>query len=559
LPRRVPEEDVAAALEAAAAAARARGAPETAAALAEQAVRLTPEDCTEDIQRRRIHAAEHLVQCGDLARARGLVEQAIAALEPGPLRARGLLSLGLIQAHELGRWEDSFATDEQALREVGDDHRLRAEVERQVAWSYLTSYRASEAEPHAQAALELAERLGDRVLLAEALAAAASLEFQRGRGFRQDLVDRALALETRYEHPRVFRHPNWPLYTLRHWSGDLAGARACIEALMGLALERGEENAPPWLLGKLAAIEYAAGNWSGALSHADAAFAAAVRTGQEEPRLGALEARAWVEASAGSVEPARRKAQELLRRDDESTVICGRCLLGFIELSVGDAVSAASSLKPLLRDARRHGVEDPSVFPFWPDAIEAFISSGELGEAEPVLEWLEERGRTLDRPWALATAGRCRGLLSAAEGDLEGALAAFESALVQHERVPIPFERGRTLLAYGATQRRAKQKSLARATLSEARVVFDELGARLWTEQARAELARIGGRAPGSEELTPTERRVAELVGEGHSNKEVAAALYVGVRTVEAHLTHVYAKLGVRSRGQLARKLTRDT
>jgi DNA-binding CsgD family transcriptional regulator len=130
--------------------------------------------------------------------------------------------------------------------------------------------------------------------------------------------------------------------------------------------------------------------------------------------------------------------------------------------------------------------------------------------------------------------------------------------LVQHERVPIPFERGRAILAYGATQRRAKQKSLARATFSEARAVFDKLGARLWAEQARAELARIGGRAPGSEELTPTERRVAELVGEGHSNKEVAAALYVGVRTVEAHLTHVYAKLGVRSRGQLARKLTRD-
>ena len=120
-----------------------------------------------------------------------------------------------------------------------------------------------------------------------------------------------------------------------------------------------------------------------------------------------------------------------------------------------------------------------------------------------------------------------------------------------------PFERARTLLVLGLTQRRAKQKRPARESLEAALAVFEELGARLWAEKARAELQRIGGRAPASGELTPSEQRVAALVGEGKTNREVATALYVSVRTVEGHLSRIYAKLGVRSRAELAHRLDR--
>ena len=82
--------------------------------------------------------------------------------------------------------------------------------------------------------------------------------------------------------------------------------------------------------------------------------------------------------------------------------------------------------------------------------------------------------------------------------------------------------------------------------------VFEELGARLWSEKTRTELKRIAGRTPSSDALTPTERRVAELVAEGHPNKEIAARLFVTVKTVEANLTRIYAKLGLRSRTELA-------
>jgi DNA-binding CsgD family transcriptional regulator len=140
-------------------------------------------------------------------------------------------------------------------------------------------------------------------------------------------------------------------------------------------------------------------------------------------------------------------------------------------------------------------------------------------------------------------------------GDSDSAFAAFEQALREHEQLPDTFERGRTQLALGAAQRRAKQKRRARDTLTEALAVFEPVGAVLWADRVHAELARIGGRVP-SGALTETERRIAELVAQGGSNKEVAAQLFITPRTVEGHLTKIYEKLGVRSRAELAHRLS---
>ena len=116
-----------------------------------------------------------------------------------------------------------------------------------------------------------------------------------------------------------------------------------------------------------------------------------------------------------------------------------------------------------------------------------------------------------------------------------------------------PFERARSLLVLGEVQRRAKQRKAARATLTEAIEGFDRLGAHLWSKKAEAERARIGGRS-AIEGLTETEARVAELVAAGRSNKEVAAELFVTVRAVESNLSKIYAKLGIESRTELARR-----
>ena len=95
-------------------------------------------------------------------------------------------------------------------------------------------------------------------------------------------------------------------------------------------------------------------------------------------------------------------------------------------------------------------------------------------------------------------------------------------------------------------------KKAAREALKQALAIFEELGARLWADKVRAELRRISGRAPASDELTETERRVAELAAQGRTNKEIAAQLFMGVSTAEAHLSHVYRKLAIRSRTELA-------
>jgi DNA-binding CsgD family transcriptional regulator len=204
------------------------------------------------------------------------------------------------------------------------------------------------------------------------------------------------------------------------------------------------------------------------------------------------------------------------------------------------------------------GYRNPGVRPVYADAIEATIQAGDL-DCEAEIDELETAGRSLDYPWALATSARCRGLLLAARGELDSAAAELQRALQEHDRSPQPLELGRTLLTLGTVQRRGKQRAAARTTLDRALELFDGLGAALWAERAAAELARIPGRGRASGELTETERRVAELVAEGLSNKEVAARLFVSVRAVEANLSKVYAKLGVRSRTELAARLPRST
>jgi DNA-binding CsgD family transcriptional regulator len=152
---------------------------------------------------------------------------------------------------------------------------------------------------------------------------------------------------------------------------------------------------------------------------------------------------------------------------------------------------------------------------------------------------------------------RCRGLVAAARGDVEEADSLLEGAVAQHETVGDAFGRARALLALGVVRRRRRQKRVARDTIEAALAGFEQLGAATWVAKARGELGRIGGRTR-EEGLTAAERRVAALVAEGRTNREVAAALFLGERTVETHLSHVYAKLGLRSRAELARTFRSD-
>ena len=149
---------------------------------------------------------------------------------------------------------------------------------------------------------------------------------------------------------------------------------------------------------------------------------------------------------------------------------------------------------------------------------------------------------------------RCRGLLSAARGELDAAAEALERSLSDHERCPMPFERARTLLVHGQVLRRLKRKRDARAALEEAQAIFRRLGADPWADRVDEELKRVAvRRAP--ETLSATELRIAQLAASGMTNAEIAAQAFVSRKTVEANLARVYRKLDISSRAQLGRAL----
>jgi DNA-binding CsgD family transcriptional regulator len=198
---------------------------------------------------------------------------------------------------------------------------------------------------------------------------------------------------------------------------------------------------------------------------------------------------------------------------------------------------------------------EPSVLRCAADHIEALIGVGELGEAHDRLRRLEAWGRAHDRPWARATGARCRGLLEAVSGDPERALASLDRALHHHPRLPVPFELGRTWLVRGEILRRLRQKSGAKASLERSVAIFEGLGATLWIDRARGALRRVGVRPPSPRDLTETERRVADLAASGRTNREIAQALFVSPKTVEANVARVYRKLGIRSRVELVSAL----
>jgi DNA-binding CsgD family transcriptional regulator len=239
------------------------------------------------------------------------------------------------------------------------------------------------------------------------------------------------------------------------------------------------------------------------------------------------------------------------RTTDRWNEVRCRSVLGFLKISCDDAAAAHDWLGPLPELTEEMGLREPGAFPFVPDEVEALVALGEVGSAEQLTNGLAEQGRALGRPLALATAARCRGLIEGARGDQQASMEAFARAMEHHVPLQMPFELGRTLLALGVAQRRFKQRRAGAASLRAALETFEALGAPVWAEKARAELSRMGGRAAPPGELTPSEQRVAELVAEGHTNREVADALFVSVKTVEANLSRIFQKLGIRSRRQL--------
>ncbi|MGZ8574542.1 MAG: ATP-binding protein [Actinomycetota bacterium] len=560
-----PDVAVAAVLEEAALLASSRGAPQSAAELWEMARRATPRDRGEDLVRRTHQAGVAHDECGDTSLARSVLEQAVDLSMAGPARARMLLDLGQVLAETEG-WRGAWAVFEAARGEAGDDLALSARIEQNLGYAWLYRGDLGASERHARVALQLAEELQEPRVMAEAFTHYPLEEFLLGRGVDQELLDRGIALEGHMEgefKSHVLR-ASFTVAQLLKFTDRLDEARRTFTELLGDAAAHGVETPIPHFRYHLAELECWAGNWDVAMEHARESRAAAqrLRMGASTSSEGHF-AVGLVEAHLGRADPARLEALEGLRVAEEAgeifLMIPNLSALGFLELSLGNFAEADAYLSRAVELSEAMGVREPAYYRVVPDEVEALVALGRLDEAEALLAPFEEAGRNLDRAWTVATGARCRSLVLAARGDLAGASTAADEAVREHDGLPLPFELGRTLLVRGAVERRAKRKREARDTLTKALEVFDGLGAALWAEKTRAELARIGGRAPSSLDLTPTEDRVAALVVGGSTNREVADALFISIHTVEANLKRIYRKLGVRSRTELALKFRSDT
>lgn len=318
-------------------------------------------------------------------------------------------------------------------------------------------------------------------------------------------------------------HAQGYLALAQHRMGAWDGAVADAAEAVALA----EDAEQDWMLARLhsyAAMPHAArGEWEPADAHADAAVAAAGATGLPLDRVGATVAAATVADARG----AHARVVELLGPLAE-------------------------------RAAGRAG--EPGVSN-WPCLLaDAFVHLGRVDEAERVLAPFEHRAEELGRRVALSAAGRVRGRLQAARGDVDGAERALRAAAGHARAAGTEIDTALTALVHGALLRRSGRRRAAAEALGAARAVLDRLGARPARQRCDEELAACGltparrsAREPGA--LTPRELCVARLAASGMSNPEVAAELIVSLNTVEFHLRNVYAKLGIRSRAQLAHRL----
>jgi DNA-binding CsgD family transcriptional regulator len=559
-----PDSAVAAQLDRAAHAARTRGAPHAAADLAELARALTPEADAPDRLRRTHAVAEYLVEAGECGSARRLLEGLAAQQQPGAERARTVVALASVAYEQQG-----IATMRtllwQALDEAAGDPAATAEAHLGLSRAEMPATEAIRHAEHAVAWFERANGEPDsqpettRGKLADALRQLAVARWQLGDGISRELTARAAALETTLDRPPPVAWRAWACYAecVKYHDGFGEADRILAECEATAELE-GDLSSISDLAGHRAELALWLGRWPEARDHMERAIDAA-RLAEQGGRLGIARCFAlMILAHLGDVQAARAAAADLVQGpsvdDDGWRIALARGALGLLELSLGDARAAVRELSQVDGFFAANPVlTEPRQWRYLGDYVESLVRTGDLGRAADRLDRMVQWADTIDVPSARAGTLRARGLLAQAGGELHDAVELLHTAADAYGDLPLPFEQARTALLLGAAQRKARRRREARDSLQSAHAAFLALGAARWLERAEEELGRLSGRVSTASQLTASEQRIADLVADGLTNKEIAAELVITPRTVEAHLTRIYAKLGVRSRVKLAR------
>ncbi|MFC3574526.1 AAA family ATPase [Streptomyces yaanensis] len=544
---------VAARLGEAAAAARDRGAPSVAAGLGLLAARHTPADAVPGPDERRLQSAEDALTAGETDFARDIAHEVLAhATEPAD-RVRAWMVVIDAAGHAMAEVDAVFP---QALADAGDDPRLLTLVHYQLAWrALLVEGDFERAREESARAAELAARAGDRRDELLALAFQAQIETLMGHPDAPATIKRALKEP---QDPRVACDHNGAGAARFRWlimSDQLTEARKTAGALLREVRRRGMVEAEVHFLRGLAETELRAGHCGRALDLARESLRLARDTGIGEAASAMLTSLA--EAAGGEVDRALTLAREAVARaeEDGDVVYQSRALaaLGHAQLVAGDAGGAVGSLRRVRELEEGLGVTDPARGRWHGDLAEALVRVGEPAEAQDVIDATRTRALRLGRESVLAVLDRAEALVRAARGEAEAAERQLTSAQDRLSKLGYGLEEARA--AYALAGLRTQRPGPT--SYDEAARLFRRCRAMPWLRQV--ETATVTGSvqpplaAAALDTLAATERQVAALVMEGATNREIAARLFISVKTVEATLTRVYRKLGIRSRVDIVR------
>lgn len=546
LSRAAPSGEIAARLDVAVQLASDRGASAIAAEFAEHAGRLTPPSRGADRRRRALVAARAHQAAGEWTRARAIALDLLAATDGGPDRAFTLILLA-----ELEGGERAGQLLDEALDEAGSGPALQSLIHCRLAWAK----RFAGGFDHADAALALADTVDDEVLRTRARAVQATLSWFAGTApAPDDLLTVAQQLPDALGGDRLVQEGTLAVVNTFAPAPRIGEAREAYEREHAEWRDRDEPRSARALWG-LAWLEFWAGRWTLAAEHAAQAHDIAVQYGLEVPQDHLPIA--VIAVHRGQLQAAREHSELALAMAEEQFGFHPpqhMAVLGLVTQWEGDRAAALEWFLRAEERATSLNWGEPSLRWWTPDHAELLLEMGRVDDATRLVAAWDADALRVDRPWVQAHAVRCLGLIAAAGGNIDQALAHLGRAVDLHEAVGDPFGKARALLALGAARRRDRQKRAAREATDAAVEAFSELEAARWAAKATAESRRISGRAK-QQGLTPAERGIAALVAEGKTNREIASALYLGERTVASHLTHIYAKLGLRSRTELANRL----
>ncbi|MGW6390954.1 LuxR C-terminal-related transcriptional regulator [Streptomyces sp. NPDC055103] len=562
----IPDEELAAEVAAAADLARARGNSALAAELAMLAAESTPGRHGTRRIARLVHAAEEAARA---ARADLAIRAAtdLLARDAAPAdRVRARLAVLDTAGQGLTGLDEMYV---HAMEDSEGDTALRAAVQLRLAVKYVLADGDPERSRTAAAeSAALAASMGDPRTAAQALTVQARMERALGSPDAESVLAQARALELA-ERPLGIRNAA-QILTIRHalFDGRPADARDELGALLPLVQRRGSVEDAIELFSTLAEIESRIGPCAAAIAHAGQSLALTLEAGLSPgPAWYAL---ALAETAGGSfaraASYARRSVQASEEEGDRVFLSRSRYALGRVQLVNGDVAAALETLRRVQADERAQSTVDPSMLRWHEELAEALLANDAGDEALALLAEVRPVAERLGRGTVLLGCDRVHALCLAAEGRTDAAAELLTGTAERFGRAGLPLERGRALIALARVERRRRRRSAAQSALHEAASVFERAGAAPWLalacETPAGAAGESSGGGSGGEEalpalstLTEAELRLARLVGQGASNQEAAAKLYLSVKTVEARLTRIYQKLDVRSRAQLATAL----